>query len=99
MYAVEMTPSENESAVLVGKYEYEAEAVEVARATAADAEEQYDTPYVVVNDSDGNMVWSNEGDWKNDEHHVYTWRVAGDMAHRINFDTMIENKLEAIWPS
>ena len=63
MYAVQSTNNETMESVLIGEYSTEAEAIRKAQEVAADAEFDGPAAVVVVNDADGNEIWSNEGDW------------------------------------
>ena len=63
MYSVEMTPSENEAAILVSEHETEAAAIEAARELAATVDQA--VTWIVVNDPNGDEIWNNEGDWRN----------------------------------
>ena len=63
MYAVQSTNNETMESTLIGEYNTEAEAIAKAESAAADAEFDGPAAVVVVNDADGNEIWSNEGDW------------------------------------
>ena len=65
MYAVQSTNNETMESTLIGQFETEAEAIRKAQEVAADAEFDGPAAVVVVNDADGNEIWSNEGDWRN----------------------------------
>ena len=65
MYAVQSTNNETLESVLIGEYNTEAEAIRKAQEVAADAEFDGPACVIVVNDADGNEIWSNEGDWRN----------------------------------
>ena len=62
MYSVEKS-SEGAVNEVVGTYESEDTAIRAAQGIAAGLDQ--DVVSVVVFDDDGNLVWDNEGDWRN----------------------------------